>query len=383
MEAKFYYAGLPSAPILVARTSITPWEVPSGPQAYWKLKELHLANSHPIKEVWEGNLAPKILALLDSMEVKWTSIDIVRIGDSEEYYAPAILWIGVMPASLPPNDGVIVASRCKALLEEHGITDVDVEIRESVVSHPEWTDALTPTHSSKRTVGVHKPLTTILSLTICAQSKHRAKGTSGPDPNDTEKLLVVTAQHIFFTPDKNKTEQLCKNDSQHCYNVTLFGDAAFKEYLDSVKNEIGHKRDHHWEVKSEDGKKKHPKAQARLNKAREAQAELNTFYEDILARWATPESRLLGHVILSPPINVGGSSSEDWAIIEIDPSKVDPRNFNGNAIDRDTHVLSTKFVSSIRSAVKCAVAMLCPGCLVEVRPEGQAFCSALCANLCH
>ena len=51
MEAKFYYAGLPSAPILVARTSTTPWEVPSGPQAYWKLKELHLANSHPIKEV--------------------------------------------------------------------------------------------------------------------------------------------------------------------------------------------------------------------------------------------------------------------------------------------------------------------------------------------
>ena len=44
MEAKFYYAGLPSCPVLVARTSTTPWEAPTGPEESWNLKELRPAN---------------------------------------------------------------------------------------------------------------------------------------------------------------------------------------------------------------------------------------------------------------------------------------------------------------------------------------------------
>ena len=65
--------------------------------------------------------------------MEWTSIDIVRIGPAKEYYRPVILWVGVTPGSLSHDDGLVVASKCKALLEEHDITDVDVEIRESVV----------------------------------------------------------------------------------------------------------------------------------------------------------------------------------------------------------------------------------------------------------
>jgi hypothetical protein len=69
------------------------------------------------------------------MEVKWTSVDVVRIGNAEEgmQFAPVILWIGVEPASLSGRDGVAVAFKCREILVEHDITDVDVEIRESVV----------------------------------------------------------------------------------------------------------------------------------------------------------------------------------------------------------------------------------------------------------
>jgi hypothetical protein len=133
MEAKYYYAGLPSAPKLVARTSTTSWEVPSGPEAYPKLKELSPVGNHVINGAWEGNLALKLFALLDSMKVKSTSIDIVRIGYAGGSSDPVILWIGVMPGSLSGYDGVNVASKCKKLLVEHDIADVDVEIRESVV----------------------------------------------------------------------------------------------------------------------------------------------------------------------------------------------------------------------------------------------------------
>ncbi|KAG8972565.1 hypothetical protein FRC05_009798 [Tulasnella sp. 425] len=134
MEAKFYYAGLPSAPRLVARTSTTPWEAPTGPEAYRKVKELRVVGNRALKlqEAWEGDLAPKLFALLDSMKVKVTSTDILRIGNAGESFAPVVLWIGVMPASLSGNDGVVVAYKCRELLLEYDITDVDVEIRESV-----------------------------------------------------------------------------------------------------------------------------------------------------------------------------------------------------------------------------------------------------------
>ena len=135
MERKFYYAGLPSAPILVARSSTTQWEAPIGPEAYPRHKVLRIVGNHAIQDVWEGDLALKVHTLLKSMKIKWTSIDIVRIGYDGESSAPVILWIGVIPASLSGGDGTIVAHMCREILEEFGITDVDVEIRESVVTH--------------------------------------------------------------------------------------------------------------------------------------------------------------------------------------------------------------------------------------------------------
>jgi len=166
-EAKFYYAGLRSAPILVAHSSTTPWEVPTGPDTYQKLQELLAAvdkpfysdwsddvtskrnaligtvnlkrlrpsSEHPLTEVWEDNLYPKVCTLLDSMEVKWNSLDPLYIG-SDDYcflFVPAILWIGVEPGSLSGDYGAVVASECHKLIVEHGITDVDVEIREWIL----------------------------------------------------------------------------------------------------------------------------------------------------------------------------------------------------------------------------------------------------------
>jgi hypothetical protein len=106
MESKFYYAGLPSAPLLVARSSTTSWEVPTGPEAYPRHKELRVVGNHAIKDVWEGDVSLKVHNLLKSMQIKWTSIDIVRIGYEGESSAPVIVWIGVIPASLSGGDGI-------------------------------------------------------------------------------------------------------------------------------------------------------------------------------------------------------------------------------------------------------------------------------------
>jgi hypothetical protein len=88
-------------------------------------------------------------------------------------------------------------------------------------------------------------------------------------------------------------------------------------------------------------------AQAELNRATRAREELETFYQDVSKNWATQESRILGHVILAPPINNGKGYTEDWAIIEVDSSKVNESNFIGNAFDIGNHIPAHKFMQMI------------------------------------
>ncbi|KAH9980501.1 hypothetical protein BJV74DRAFT_856616, partial [Russula compacta] len=101
MQAKFYYAGLHSHPILVARSGTTPWEVPTGPEAHHKPKELRPVYNHPIGKAWEGDLGHKTKRPLGLDEGK---LDQHRHRQNREprrrASLPVVLWIGVQPGSL-------------------------------------------------------------------------------------------------------------------------------------------------------------------------------------------------------------------------------------------------------------------------------------------
>jgi hypothetical protein len=91
----------------------------------------------------------------------------------------------------------------------------------------------------------------------------------------------------------------------------------------------------------------HHDAQDNLEIATEVREVLKTFYQDVSENWATQESCILGQVILAPPINNGKGYTEDWAIIEVDSSKVNASNFNGNVLDLGTHIPPHKFICMI------------------------------------
>ncbi|KAG8906990.1 hypothetical protein FRB99_005632, partial [Tulasnella sp. 403] len=244
-EATFYYAGMPSGPRLVARSGTTKWKPPTGPEAYRKIKELRPVGNHPLKKVWEGNLALKLHALLDSMNVKWTSTDVVRTRIVGKSSAPVIVWIGVMPASLCGTDGVVVASKCQELLREYNIADVDIEIRESVVTRSTGPPMLPPSPSffhSDTVVDAREPLTTTLGLPICAQSTPWIEGTGGffiTESGNTDRLLLVTARHVIFTPDNDENKHFERTDgSEPRHNVMLFGNGAFNKHLEAIKADI-------------------------------------------------------------------------------------------------------------------------------------------------
>lgn len=52
--------------------------------------------------------------------------------------------------------------------------------------------------------------------------------------SNSENLYLVTAQHVVYNPDKIER----KTSSQQRHNIVLFGDAASKKYLDSIKAKI-------------------------------------------------------------------------------------------------------------------------------------------------
>jgi hypothetical protein len=112
-EADPFYAGLPSTPRLVWRSGDSVWTAPTGPKAYHRRKVLRDVGEHPIKDVWEDNLALGIIEILKKTQVDWTSLNLVRIPYVDESPAqspPSVIWIGVTPSSLSRDDAAHVSS---------------------------------------------------------------------------------------------------------------------------------------------------------------------------------------------------------------------------------------------------------------------------------
>ncbi|KAG8751901.1 hypothetical protein FRC14_007526 [Serendipita sp. 396] len=356
LEAKCYYYGLPSQPRLVARSSTDVWVEPTGPEAYLRPKESHPIGRHPLREIWEDKVGPAMVDYLGSKGVKWTSLDPVRMGYAGESSPPVIIWMGAVPGSLSAEDGIEVATHCKSILSAHNIDDVHVEIRESVVTHSADPKMYKPlfsfdSTSFDSTAQVQEHSSTTLGLSICAEATPSIEGTGGffiSDPHNPGKIYLVTARHVVFHPDEDSNElyQHHCDSSQPSRNVLLFGDAGIEKQITAIKTEISDKHliIEHLENRLEYAVQRGGEIAVAeqndilplLEEAKEAIGALEEFLTNVSRDWKKRENRVLGHVVLSPPISLGVGEegfTEDWAVIEIDNSKVDLTNFVGNAIE--------------------------------------------------
>ena len=361
VEAKHFYYGIPSRPRLVARSSADVWVEPTGMEltgmeVYFIPKEASPIGLHPLREIWEASVGPAIVGYLDSKGVKWTSLDPVRIGYAEsDSSPPAIVWMGVVPGTLSAEDGIEVATHCKSILSAHGVNDTHVEIRESEVFHSAGPKMYKPIFASNAAVEAREPFSTSLGLPICAEATPSIGGTGGffiSDPRHPGKIYLVTARHVVFHPD-TEPNMLYQhgNSSQSRRNVLLFSDDAFEEHLKAIESLIDdqiflidylERRLRHAEQLNEsEAKSEKKQVPFLLEQAKKALGALEEFLVDVSGNWKKQENRILGYVALSPPIglNVGEEGfTEDWAVIEIDRSKVDLTNFVGNVIDLGTTI---------------------------------------------
>jgi len=358
VEAKHYYHGLPSKPRLIARTG-APWYPPWGPEAYLRVKELRIPRKHELLDLWEDNLALKVHDILDQNEVNWSSTDIVRIAYVDDPDGNLILWIGVRPRPNPLSFdvGIDVALQCKRLLLDHRLADVDVELRESDIIETIGPPLLEPTDITDPTAIQREPFTATLGITICAQDRPWAEGTAGffLAVIDVNKLFLVTARHVLFPRSDDKHFEHT-HETQARHNVLLLSESSFQQHLLSMKTVIDDQdyiiADQERRIGGIAGKEDamsrmiREDAELEIKKAKRRAEGLTDFHRKLSAHWATDKSRILGHVIYSPPIVIGANTdqqqyTQDIAVIEIDTKKIKPNDFPGNFID-----LGTKYTPS-------------------------------------
>jgi hypothetical protein len=85
-EKYYYYCGLPSRPIPVARTGTDPWMMHEAFHGVYKRPKV--VQKHAIKGLWNDESRPLRQQVIECLEgVEWVAIDILRLG-YEKLYEP-------------------------------------------------------------------------------------------------------------------------------------------------------------------------------------------------------------------------------------------------------------------------------------------------------
>ncbi|KAJ4268696.1 hypothetical protein NW762_002763 [Fusarium torreyae] len=222
-ETGSYYLGLSGSPRLVARSSIGPWTLLE--DEYTVSKTIDPVGNHPIVRLWNdstGRLRHDILAAVASIE--WTIMDILRVGFSRRIHTtdepvekPITLLVSVQPDSTPWSLGIEVALRCREILRQYGIRDVEVELMESRLSTSNSTGAKLTSEALTEPVHVRAQLSEFLGTSIASANTPLREGTKelylrlkGKD-----KILAVTCRHILFPDDAPNVDQRHNDSAPH------------------------------------------------------------------------------------------------------------------------------------------------------------------------
>ncbi|KAI0950654.1 hypothetical protein AcW1_007905 [Taiwanofungus camphoratus] len=350
VEATHYYYGLPSKPRLIARSSVHVWMKPTGPEAYLEPKDLLPLGPHILATVWEQTVGPAMARILEEKGVQSYTMMPVRILVVGQSSSLPVVLIGVAPGSLAPKVGVETAVECRSILEASGILDIHVEIRESKARFDAalYKPAITANPAAR----LIEPFSTSLGLPICNADTTNYEGTAGlffTDGAKPGKLFMLTARHVLFHPDEvPNTEYVFKEGiGAPQKKVMLLGEAAFNARVELVEAAIRDKkvlltqlrqREALADQLEDEGDREAERAEVQdeMAKAERAITAFEKLRREIRRDWENEDDRVIGHVVLSPPIafNVGNDGfTEDWAVVEMRPTKIAKLNFIGNAID--------------------------------------------------
>jgi hypothetical protein len=354
-ESHSDFYGLPSNPTSIFHTGPA-WKLPTGPQAQRIPKEARPVCDHAIAPIWH-KLGKQIYQHFDSIDLMWTSIDPVCFAEVGGLPGPLFLWVGVMPKTLSRGDAEVAAGRCKNILAEYNITDVEVAFRESIFTRhtgPKLLEHFSPMVDP--TADVRSVFTPTLGLHIATKAFPSVEGNGCLyllKSSQSTEVLLLTARHVVLPPTKHpNTLYHRKSDSAPRHDVIHLGSRGHHNALSAIVRKVDHANVmvRHCEKGirdlgqvSENGDirrvARRQAFEAELAKAETLKARTNELHSDIISYWTLESQRTLGYVLYAPPISVGAGDrnfTEDWALVELDSSKFEWNLFPGNVIDLGT-----------------------------------------------
>jgi hypothetical protein len=350
VERKYYFYGLPTMSPLVARSGSDVWMPPTGPEAYLDPKELAPLGKHRLDAVFDDIVGPAMVSYLQNKQVQCNSIHPLRIGFAGQASPPAVMLVGVDPDSLSPELGIEIALHCRSILLSNDIDDMHVEIRESKVTSA--ASLYKPAISANPAAVLREPFSTSLGIPISPAKTPWVEGTGAfifIDNNRPGIPLLLTARHVLFNPDEEKNELYVfrEGTGQPRRHVMLLGTDAFMTRVNEIEASIGAKNLIVKQLNSrlkaademEDEEDAEAEREAVASKMAEAETAITAFNKllaDVKRDWQDEKTRIIGHVLYSPPIRLSDGEdgfTEDWAVVQLDPKMISKLNFIGNLID--------------------------------------------------
>jgi hypothetical protein len=135
-ERLSYYNGIAGDgghPELLYRSDFLTTPYPKPIDGHIPVKWAHGVFNTPLNNIWE-TVAPEIINLIKTREVKCTSVSTVRFFTHEPpgygkkgSFGPIVIWISVKPGSTSSETAHDVSQEILALLLKNGVQDVVVE----------------------------------------------------------------------------------------------------------------------------------------------------------------------------------------------------------------------------------------------------------------
>jgi len=204
------------------------WHFRKGPEAQGIVREARPVYRHAIGRTWPS-IGKRIYHALDSIGVKWTSINPLAYADAGEAkpFCSLILSIGVKPHSLLYDAAVDTAAVVKNILAEAGFPAIEVAFVESVVTR---SVAASPKLLSFDPLlddvpDLRKPFTTALGLSIAPLKYPHLEGTASLYfrlGKNNKWTAILTCAHVARPPTVYANTVMTCNSSR-AWLVVLHG----------------------------------------------------------------------------------------------------------------------------------------------------------------
>jgi hypothetical protein len=218
------------------------WPVRKGPQAQGIEREARPVYGHAIGPTWLS-IGKRIYQYgLDSIGVKWTSINPLAYANAGEAkpFCSLIISIGVKPHSLLYEAAVAAATVVKKILAEAGFPDIEVAFVESVVTR---SVAAGPKLLSFDPLlddvpDLRKPFTTALGLSIAPLKYPHFEGTAALYfrlSKDDNRTAILTCAHVARPPPVYaNTGMTRRNTSQPREEIVALGNMGYNNAVKAM-----------------------------------------------------------------------------------------------------------------------------------------------------